>query len=219
MKPTVILRNTLMLSLLSVSRLTFALCTELPTFDPNTGKLDIPCFTILGGAVTTINSASLQKRPSDVRVNNGFPIYDLENNTGVKTVINYKVGDIYPYQDPNNSNNPSPEGIVFALNTRGGGLLAKANDYIVSGRISFTWPEAMQGAQSYGAGWRLPTKDELNLLYQQRGVVGGFGLGGFHWSSTEVDANHVWFQNFTNGYQYTFLKIGLDSRVRAVRAF
>jgi hypothetical protein len=48
-----------------------------------------------------------------------------------------------------------------------------------------TWHEAMKG---FGDGWRLPTKDELNLLYQHKDVVGAFANGGFYWSSSETIA-------------------------------
>ena len=65
--------------------------------------------------------------------------------------------------------------------------------------------------------WYLPSKFELNLLYQQRGVVGGFANNGY-WSSTELDADNAWYQHFYNGGQYDFYKYDTLA-VRAVRAF
>lgn len=66
--------------------------------------------------------------------------------------------------------------------------------------------------------WYLPSKHELNLLYQQRLIVGGFAIGFFYWSSTEANANDVWFQLFSNGFTNTN---GKNSTVysRAIRAF
>ena len=32
--------------------------------------------------------------------------------------------------------------------------------------------------------WRLPTKDELNLIYKQKDSIGGFPQTGLYWSST-----------------------------------
>ena len=37
------------------------------------------------------------------------------------------------------------------------------------------WNDAKKACARLGAGWRLPTKDELNLLYQKKDKIGGFG--------------------------------------------
>lgn len=73
--------------------------------------------------------------------------------------------------------------------------------------------------------WYLPSKDELNKLYQNIGQGNALGLGnvgGFadavYWSSSETNANYVWLQTFGTGYQGSGEKFnGLT--VRAVRAF
>lgn len=65
--------------------------------------------------------------------------------------------------------------------------------------------------------WYLPSKYELNLLYLQRTVVGGFA-GLDYWSSTEFDSNGAWFQFFGNGNQNSNYKY-YPGCVRAVRAF
>lgn len=66
-------------------------------------------------------------------------------------------------------------------------------------------------------GWYLPSKHELNLLYQQKDVVGGFAVGNY-WSSTEFDANDAWYQHFSLSDQSYVPKPNAFS-VRAVRAF
>ena len=43
---TFTLRGLLFLNLLSVSTLTFSACTDLPNYDPNTGKITIPCLKV-----------------------------------------------------------------------------------------------------------------------------------------------------------------------------
>ena len=67
--------------------------------------------------------------------------------------------------------------------------------------------------------WFLPSKDELNLMYENLKV---FGVGGFdsvyYWSSSEGDADTAWGRNFD------YSNPGLNGkyaiiRVRAVRAF
>jgi hypothetical protein len=73
------------------------------------------------------------------------------------------------------------------------------------------------GGVTYGD-WYLPSKYELNLLYQQEVVVGGFANSGY-WSSSEYDALGAWFQFFSNGFQTSYLKSNSAYYVRAVRAF
>ncbi|MFT5275048.1 MAG: hypothetical protein ACI9J2_001583 [Saprospiraceae bacterium] len=66
-------------------------------------------------------------------------------------------------------------------------------------------------------GWYLPSRDELDLLYNQRGVVGGFDTG-FYWSSSESSSVAAWGRSFGNGGQGVSGK-GNALGVRAVRAF
>lgn len=65
--------------------------------------------------------------------------------------------------------------------------------------------------------WYLPSKHELNLLYLQKNVVGGFAVDSY-WSSTENLLPTAWSQDFDLGDP------GSDSKnvtypVRAIRAF
>jgi hypothetical protein len=70
--------------------------------------------------------------------------------------------------------------------------------------------------------WYLPSKYELNLLFLQKTLVGGFASY-FYWSSNEFDNYYAWDQDFNNGTQGILLKgyNGVYSmlHVRAVRAF
>ena len=65
--------------------------------------------------------------------------------------------------------------------------------------------------------WYLPSKEELNYLYQERNVVGGFADNSY-WSSTEDGSNGAWVQFFGNGFQFDSFKLN-PLAVRAVRAF
>ena len=78
------------------------------------------------------------------------------------------------------------------------------------------WYDAKIYCKKLGAGWRLPTKDELNMLYENKEEIGGFASN-YYWSSTEVDYNYAWIQNFFNGYQSNNNK-NYYNYVRAVRA-
>lgn len=89
---------------------------------------------------------------------------------------------------------------------------------------------AAQIAKTYNGGgygdWYLPSKDELNKLFLNRILIGGF-TGSFYWSSSEgltpQNDNYSWGQFFTNGNQQYYdniygVKVGEQS-VRAVRSF
>ncbi len=72
--------------------------------------------------------------------------------------------------------------------------------------------------------WFLPSKDELNLIYQNLYLKGLGDLRAVdYWSSSEYDlddayVDYVWWQNFRNGYQDGLPKYG-SYNFRAVRAF
>ncbi|UEG49626.1 DUF1566 domain-containing protein [Ferruginibacter lapsinanis] len=69
--------------------------------------------------------------------------------------------------------------------------------------------------------WYLPSKDELNKLYNNRTTIGGFQLG-VYWCSTEASATKAVSQSFQNGapsgLQTSYDK-GTSLLIRAVRSF
>jgi len=65
--------------------------------------------------------------------------------------------------------------------------------------------------------WFLPSSDELNQMYLQKIVIGGFS-GYFYWSSSEYSDSSAWNQYFWNGSQNDPWKTG-EYCVRAIRAF
>jgi len=79
-----------------------------------------------------------------------------------------------------------------------------------------SWHEAIVACKSLGPGWRLPTKDELNMLYENKEEIGGFANVNY-WSSTEYGNASAWKQSFGSGFQNFNFKASLNY-VRAVRA-
>jgi len=138
-------------------------------------------------------------------------------------------------------------GIIFYLDGNGGGLIAAPTDQSTGtqwrcyGTLIGTSSAIGAGSQNtidIEAGcttpgtaadicanltlggysdWFLPSKDELNEIYLNKSIIGGF-VNYYYWSSTESDANYAWFQNFSNGTQ-TFYNKNDFNGVRAVRAF
>ncbi len=88
---------------------------------------------------------------------------------------------------------------------------------------------AKQGAGNYAAvlcadlelngfsDWYLPSKEELNKLYLNKALIGGFAIN-YYWSSSESSYNEAWMQSFNLGSQSSLSKFS-PNYVRAVRAF
>jgi len=68
--------------------------------------------------------------------------------------------------------------------------------------------------------WYLPSKDELDMIYDvlHKSGKGGFG-NTYYWTSSEYNASNAWYQNFQTGEQSTASKSGNTIRVRAIRSF
>jgi hypothetical protein len=67
--------------------------------------------------------------------------------------------------------------------------------------------------------WYMPSKDELNKLYLNRLLIGGFTTG-WYFSSTESTSVYGWFQDFSNGAQAgTGAHKDWALSLRAIRAF
>lgn len=87
------------------------------------------------------------------------------------------------------------------------------------GELTMNWDDAMKACAALGDGWRLPTKDELNILYENKDKIGGFGNDDYwnYWSSTENDYSSAWLQNFYDGSEPNFGNMPPLGNVRAIR--
>jgi hypothetical protein len=63
--------------------------------------------------------------------------------------------------------------------------------------------------------WRLPTIDELAILYNERATIGGF-YSDYYWSSTASSNGYHWQKNFSSGGHGGY-NDNNDSRCRCVR--
>ena len=77
---------------------------------------------------------------------------------------------------------------------------------------------SVKSSKSVFLDWYLPSKEELNILYQQKKLVGGFS-NTHYWSSNEYKSNSVWIQYFGNGHQRISNSESYANAVRAIRAF
>ena len=65
--------------------------------------------------------------------------------------------------------------------------------------------------------WYLPSKEELNKLYLNKYIIGGFS-DSWYWSSTEGRPGTAWLEIFNNGNKHIYFKDDTYN-VRAVRTF
>jgi hypothetical protein len=108
-------------------------------------------------------------------------------------------------------------GIIFYLDDSGEhGKVCTENDL-----GEFDWQDAVDKCGKLNldkyTDWYLPSKVELNILFNQRMIIGGFA-NLYYWSSSENDNFNAWKQNFYNGGQSYNSKDNLFC-VRAIRAF
>jgi hypothetical protein len=66
--------------------------------------------------------------------------------------------------------------------------------------------------------WFLPSKGELNQMYNNKEAIGGFTTD-YYWSSSELVADDAWVQYFNDGGQYNGYGKAVTYYVRPVRAF
>jgi hypothetical protein len=67
--------------------------------------------------------------------------------------------------------------------------------------------------------WYLPSSQELQKLYNNRAIIGGFGNQGY-WTSNETDSSQAYYLFFFNGSIGSSSKSsGIPTRVRPVRSF
>ena len=118
-------------------------------------------------------------------------------------------------------------------NVTGTDITGAAGTAIGTGSANTT---AMQAACTSGAAidvgtyagggqsdWFLPSKDELNAMYDYSGSIVDTATYGFStfvfWTSSQVDANNAWAQFFGNGFQDNTRTKNLGYGVRPIRAF
>jgi hypothetical protein len=108
-------------------------------------------------------------------------------------------------------------GIVFYLDGNGGGKVCAKSHTESAGDWSEAINYAMDLVDSGFDDWYLPTKNELELVYTQIGVLGNF-LPSYYWSSSEHSGDLAWSVGFSSGVP-DYRGKNFSLRVRAVRAF
>ena len=84
----------------------------------------------------------------------------------------------------------------------------------------YIWYYIKKHRTETGKQWFLPSKDELNILYENKDKIGNFSTSNavsYYWSSSEDDSNRCWCQYFESGGQLLVSKANSSRRVRLLR--
>ena len=153
-------------------------------------------------SVRAIRSFSIDEQPQDRQENVEFG--KINNQQELR---NYRIGERGP-----------GGGLVFHIEGSRG--------YEVSEVLgTHKWAEAEKVAEGYYgggfSGWRLPTKEELDLVYQNLRKLGIIKDGNWYWSSSKGGRfnSEMWLQEFSSGRKSTFSYSNTLASVRAVRSF
>ena len=176
----------------------------------------------------------------NIKIKTGLSIGDSYGGGTVAYIFKpsdsgYKVNELHGLISSTSDQVLSSQGLPFSLLTTnlpsgatetaiGYGL---TNTNIFINQLGNSTLTAVGLARAYIGGgfndWFLPSKDELNMLYLNRSIIGGFSNS--YWSSSEHlpsttggKAANVWSQNFNTGSQQSYLKIS-NQGVRAIRYF
>jgi hypothetical protein len=87
--------------------------------------------------------------------------------------------------------------------------------------FNFTIAEAISSCSKLGDGWRLPTKEELEIISKNSDSIGNFKNNGTYWSSTEDNSKMAaWVHNVKKNEGFMYGKhMSNNYNVRAVRNF
>ena len=140
--------------------------------------------------------------------------FDLNANT--LTILNGKRSTTDYQNDSKIQKENTTSSVVIGKSIKIGGLEIAQTDF----PKLFNWNEATKACSQLKNGWRLPTKDELNFLYENKKIIGGF-TDFPYWSSYELEPNGALYQIFSNGRQIYFEKDNALSGmyVRCVRSY
>jgi hypothetical protein len=145
----------------------------------------------------------------------------------------HNVGDKMP-DDPRRVNDRAadaigsimPDGSIYAGMSPDTGKAMYATPADASLTMTFNevaeYAKTANSHRDYGHDdWRVPTKAELNVLFNNRGAIGGFSVSGsthagWYWSATPYGKGDAWGQRFGDGYQ-SYTGKGYPSSVRLVR--
>ncbi|MDE6244431.1 MAG: hypothetical protein K2M50_02105 [Treponemataceae bacterium] len=156
----------------------------------------------------------------------GFPVYESDNASPV--ICHYlecspvELGSITwcPCGNSKWCNVNTMDGVgAGKLNTRHILTYYNASSLTPSNCAAYACSRYFTGTTKEGE-WYLPSKIELDLIYETLRKSGKIVSDSWHWSSSQSSNSSAWGQRFSDGYQnYNYDNKSYSLVVRAVRAF
>ena len=177
--------------------------TDMAEAQPNRGSIMSAVYILLKKSLGIGSPSSFVGQQSQQSYSYG----SLTNKT-------YKVGDRYEAN--------GVQGVVFEVSSDGkhGKIMSftQASNKLV-------WSSANTWCSNQGAGWRLPTKEELCLIYRSKTILNSTLASvnarlsdGYYWSLSEYNPSRAWLVHMNEDLTYNYDKSGYFY-VRAVCAF
>lgn len=123
-----------------------------------------------------------------------------------------RIGDEHPHRDYNghdlmdNHDTSNEDSQIPTVTYDGEIIYVFPNDLSMG---AYHWVEANNACDCLNRlghdDWYLPSKEELNILYENKDEIGGFAHG-WYWSSTASSLREYWAQSFDDGEQDTEFK-------------
>lgn len=155
--------------------------------------------------IVTDNISSQQKNISKIK------------NLLIKVLGAFVVVVVIYFSFNNKTNSPVQRDLLFNRDSIIGKTIIIGNLEIAENDFpnQMDWDNATIACTSLGKGWRLPNKDELNVLYQNKEITNTYVQMNY-WSSSKNYFFYAWKQWFYNGEQ-NYERRNMKYRVRAIR--
>ena len=108
-------------------------------------------------------------------------------------------------------NEVSPNNNIIGIPIKIGSLEIAQSDF----PNEMNWQSAKNACSNLGDGWRLPSNDELIVLYRNKSKI-GISSDELYWSSFQDGMNDAWYTAMNDGAQSSRNKVSII-KVRAVR--
>ena len=150
----------------------------------------------------------------------GFPVYNADGSSSTFHYLECSYDVLGKVKWGEEGDIDTKEGIGYGkLNTQ---TISDANTSRTASNCAAKLCLSFSTMNTSVGDWWLPSKDELNLIYENLKKQGFIEDGDFFWSSSSYSKNYAWAQRFLDGYQDDYGYSGYDGYVpyvRAIRAF
>lgn len=149
----------------------------------------------------------------------GFPVYNADGNSSTFHYLECSYDVLGRVEWGKDGSIDTKYGIGYGkLNTK---KISDANTSRTASNCAAKLCLSFSTMNTSAGDWWLPSKDELNLIYENLKKQGFIEDGDyFFWSSSSYSKNYAWTQRFLDGYQDYYRYSGYtDNYVRAIRAF